>query len=525
MNKDLQQRHFYLAVDVGTQSIRVGIVDNHGEIFDLERLAIEPYFSIHPGWAEQHAPYYWEMLCRATASLFRRQKEMKSKLCAMSVTTQRSTMINLDRTGRPLRPAILWLDDRKAQMRKLFPAPVEWMLKPLGVYSLLRHTYRNTDWNWLRQHQPEVVENTHKYLGLSGYLHCKISGHYHESVSSVVGYLPFDYKNHRWMGPRHPLRRLFDVPLEKLPQLFQTGQVIGQVSSQASHESGLPDGLPLIAGAADKAAEVLGSGVVDDGDIACLSLGTTATVQAVTRQYREVERFSPLYPSAVAGLYNSEVMIYKGFWMVSWFRDEFGHLEKMQSKENRKSPEMLLDQFLSQVPPGSMGLITQPYWGAGVRYPSPSAKGVIMGFGDVHTRPYVYRSIIEGLGYALKQGLLQTESRLKRQFRVLRIAGGGSQSDNIMQIMADITDRPVERPHTYEASILGTAVNMAVALGHYPSYAAAVAGMVRVKDRFEPDGTYALLYQKIYDQIYTKLYDQLSPLYDRLQSIVGYPAE
>jgi sugar (pentulose or hexulose) kinase len=94
-----------------------------------------------------------------------------------------------------------------------------------------------------------------------------------------------------------------------------------------------------------------------------------------------------------------------------------------------------------------------------------------------------------------------------------------------MQIMADITDRPVERPHTYEASILGTAVNMAVALGHYPSYAAAVAGMVRVKDRFEPDGTYALLYQKIYDQIYTKLYDQLSPLYDRLQSIVGYPAE
>ncbi len=519
------ERHYYLAIDAGTQSIRSAIVGQDGELVDLEKVPIQPYFSEHPGWAEQHPEYYWQMMCRSTQALLLRQSALKSQLCGVSVTTQRATMINVDADGQPLRPAILWMDDRKADMQPIFSPVIEGLLKPIGVYSLLKHTYRNAEWNWLKQYQPDVIAKTHKFLGLSGYLNFRLCGHYHDSVSSTVGYLPFDYRKQQWHPDKHWMRRLFDVPLSSLPRLFQTGQTIGHISLAATKDTGIPSELPLLAGAADKAAEVLGSGVINDSQIACLSLGTTATVQAVSARYREVERLVPLYPSAVAGMYNSEIMIYKGFWMVSWFRDQFGHLEQQQATSSDQSPEMLLDAILSDVPAGSMGLMTQPYWGAGMRYPDAAAKGTILGFGDVHTRAHVYKSIIEGLGFALRQGLSQTSRKLDRNFTVLRVAGGGSQSDRVMQIMADICNLPTERPHTNEASILGTAVNMAVALGHYPNYATALRRMVRVGARFEPNVEHAALYEQLYNRVYLKMYPRLRPLFQEIKSIVGYPVD
>jgi len=432
-------------------------------------------------------------------------------------------MINLDAKGQPLRPAILWLDDRKAQMQRLWPGPVEWLLRVAGLHSAIRLTYQNAEWNWLAQNQPEVIAKTHKYLLLSGYLHFRLTEQFHESISNTVGYLPFDYKKQVWYTPRNPLRRLFDVPLEKLPKLFPTGSTIGSITSQAMRQSGIPEGLPLIAGAADKAAEVLGCGVIDNSSIACLSLGTTATVESVSKHYREVERLVPLYPSAVAGMYNSEIMIYKGFWMISWFRDQFGHLEKELASQAGKSAESQLDLLLDSVPAGCMGLVTQPYWGSGVRYPEPEAKGSMIGFGDVHGKAFVFRSIIEGLGYAMKEGLQKTERRLSRKFLSLRVAGGGSQSDRVLQILADIFNLPTERPHTSEASILGTAINMSVALRHHTDYSTAVQHMVRVGTRFEPNPKNVRLYEQLYRRVYLKLYARLRPLYKEIRDITGYP--
>lgn len=521
MNPPTTSPHFYLAIDAGTQSIRSGIVDDSGNIVDLEKVAIEPYFSEQPGWAEQHPEYYWSMLCESSSKLLGRQQDLVGRLAAVSVTSQRATMINVNEAGEPLRPAILWLDDRKAKMQRLWPAPFETLLKIAGFYSAIRVTYQSAEWNWLMQNQPHILEKTHKYLSLSGYLHFRLTGLYNESIANTVGYLPFDYKKQQWYGPSHPLRKLFNVPLAKLPTLFSTGATLGRITDQAARQSGIPQGLPLIAGAADKAAEVLGCGVIDSSSIACLSLGTTATVQSVTRKYREVEKLVPLYPSAVVGMYNSEIMIYKGFWMVSWFRDQFGHLERELAAQTGGHAENQLDMLLSEVPAGSMGLITQPYWGSGVRYPEPEAKGVMLGFGDVHGRAAVYRSIIEGLGYAMREGMFKTQKRLGRNFQLLRVAGGGSQSDRILQILADIFHLPVERPHTIEGSILGTAINMSVALGHHPDYPTAVYHMVRVDKRFEPNRQNAQLYDRIYRRIYLKIYPKLRPIYREIGKITG----
>jgi sugar (pentulose or hexulose) kinase len=297
---------------------------------------------------------------------------------------------------------------------------------------------------------------------------------------------------------------------------------MGTISKKASRETGIPFGVPVIAAAADKACEVLGSGCLTP-DIACLSYGTTATVETTNKKYVEVVPFFPPFPSAVPGAYNTEVMIYRGYWMVSWFKKEFGLREQEIAKKRRIAPESLFDELIRAIPPASMGLMLQPYWSPGVKIPGPEAKGAIIGFGDVHTRAHIYRAILEGLAYALKEGTIRTENKNRIKIDRLRVSGGGSQSNVAMQITADIFDLPAERPRTFETSALGAAIDAAVGLKLYPDFKSAVASMTGIRDTFVPIPKNRDIYKAIYERVYLKLYDRVKPLYDEIRDITGYP--
>src|SRR5204863_1544136 len=131
------------------------------------------------------------------------------------------------------------------------------------------------------------------------------------------------------------------------------------------------------------------------------------------------------------------VQVFRGFWMVRWFKEQFGHFEQRLAGQQGLEPEELFDALVTSVPPGAMGLTLQPYWTPGIRHPGPEAKGAIVGFGDVHTRAHVYRAMIEGLAYGLRAGAEQIEKRIGRRIGLLRVSGGGSQSDAALQIAAD----------------------------------------------------------------------------------------
>ncbi|MCD4691549.1 MAG: FGGY-family carbohydrate kinase, partial [Calditrichales bacterium] len=305
-----------------------------------------------------------------------------------------------------------------------------------------------------------------------------------------------------------------------LPELIPPGGMLGEITPKASEETGIPSGLPLIAAAADKACEVIGAGCIEP-NVGCLSYGTTATINTVHKRYKEVIPFIPPYPAALPNAYNLELQIYRGYWMVSWFKQEFGLHEQNLAKEKGVDPEELFDDLVNAVPPGSQGLLLQPYWSPGLRHPGPEARGAIIGFGDVHTRAHIYRAILEGLAYALRDGAERISKRSGVPITELRVAGGGSQSDAAMQLTADIFGLPTTRPHVYEASGLGAAINAAVGAKLHPDFNAAIKEMTHPGDTFEPNPKVHEIYNRLYREVYRKMYIRLRPLYKAIRRITG----
>ncbi|MBU0986118.1 MAG: FGGY-family carbohydrate kinase, partial [Proteobacteria bacterium] len=294
------------------------------------------------------------------------------------------------------------------------------------------------------------------------------------------------------------------------------------ISRIAARETGIPAGLPLISAAADKACEVIGSGSLEPS-IGCLSYGTTATINVTSRKYVEPVPLIPPYPSAVPGYHTIEVQVFRGYWMVNWFKEEFGQPEKLKAEQQGLEAEVLFEKLVEDIPPCSMGLMLQPYWTPGLKLPGPEAKGAVIGFGDVHTRGHLYRSILEGLAYALREGKERIEKRSRIPITSLRVSGGGSQSKNAMQITADLFGLPTAKPHLYETSGLGAAIDAATGLGFFSDFTAAVKSMTHVGQVFEPNQENHKLYDALYRDVYKKMYKRLKPLYERIRQITGYP--
>ncbi|ADV68756.1 FGGY-family carbohydrate kinase [Deinococcus maricopensis] len=511
-----------LALDNGTQSLRALLFTPDGTLVDKARVPFTPYVAAHPGWAEQHPDVYWDAAGQACRALWQRG-HAPDAVAAVSVTAQRGTVVNVGADGRPLRPAILWLDQRRTEGLRPPGGPFGLLARAAGLHGTIRALQAETEANWIAHHQPDVWARTHKYLLLSGYLTHQLTGEYADSVGAQVGYLPFDYRRQTWAAPHDWKWRLAPFNAAHLPRLVLPGGVLGAVTRAAGAHTGLRAGTPVIAAAADKACEVLGSGGTHPGT-GCLSYGTTATISVTSPRYREPRPFLPAYPAATPGAYTLEVQMFRGYWMVSWFKQEFGHAERRLAHERGVDAESLFDDLLRAAPPGSLGLTLQPYWTPGIREPGPEAKGAIIGFGDAHTRAHLYRAIIEGLAYALRDGRDQLQRRTGTPIRELRVAGGGAQSDGALQITADVFGMPVARPHVYEASGLGAAINAAVGVGLHATHTDAARAMTRPGRTFTPSADTAELYDGLYHRVYRRMYGRLKPLYHAIRDLTRDPA-
>lgn len=506
-----------LAIDCGTQSLRALLVDKKGNILAQETAIYEqPYVSPKPGFAEQEAEFYYRTLCATVRRLKGAQSALFARVEAAVLTTMRDSVLCLDSSLKPLTPCILWLDERLAECKKPMPWPYRAGFWLAGMSDCAAYSREHSACNWIQQNQPEIWDKTYKFVQISAYLNYRLTGVLGDSVAAQVGHLPLDYKKKRWMSKWQVKYAVFNVPAEKFPTLYEPGEGIGRITAQAAADSGLPEGLRVIAAGSDKGCETVGSGCID-GSLASLSFGTTCTVQLTTQKYVEPQQFLPAYPAVLPGKYNPEIQIYRGFWMVTWFKEQFARLEAGAAMDMGSSAERMLDESLALTPPGAEGLLVQPYWGPGLK--TPEARGAMVGFHSGHTREHMYRATIEGLCYALREGLEGMSRRAGKWPAALTANGGGAKSDEVCQIAADIFGMPVYRAQTHETSALGAAAVGFYGLGIYGSVEQAVGAMVRRQKAFLPDAQNHALYERIYREIYLGVYPKMRPMYRKMRGI------
>lgn len=499
-----------LTLDFGTQSLRASLTNDKGEIENIEKIKYEPpYYSDSYGYAEQDADYYWETAKKALKGLCDKVPNKLHRIVGATLTTFRDTSVQLDSSLKPIRRSIIWLDQRLAKGKEKLPL-LHWAIfKVIGMKPTIILNRARTVAHWLKENEPDTWNRTYKYVNISTYLTYKLTGNLVDSSSSFVGHYPINYKARTWYKNINSLKsRIFGIPKRMLCELKRPGEELGIITDELAEEVGLPKGIKVIATGSDKACETVGLGALSS-EIGAISYGTASTIEVSNQKYHEPEPFLPAYGAAVKDWYNMEVQIYRGYWMLTWFTKEFA--SDLSLDKNFNSIEELLNAKLNSIPPGSNGLIVQPYWGPGLS--RPLARGAIIGFSDIHTREHIYRAIIEGIAYSLREGLEGIEKSQGRKVKELRISGGGSQSDDICQITADIFGLPVSRVQTYETTSLGASISVFLGLGRFSSIEEATKAMSHKGKTFYPNEIAQKEYEFLYKNVYIKMYPQLKGVY------------
>ena len=506
-----------LVFDIGTQSTRALLFDKQGNLVCKTQHSEPFYMSDTDDIAEKDTVDFYNGVVNVAKQLVEAIPERLKDIVAVSVTSIRNTLSFLDDKNNPTRKTIMWMDKREVQCKKPLPRINRFLYFMVGMSEAVRVSRKTAYTNWVREKQPDIWDKTKTIVFPSCYVNYKLTGNLVDSNASIHGKVPFNYKKRRWMKKYELNYPIFGCPSEKMSKLINPGDLVGYLTEEFSKETGLPAGIPVIATGADKSCESLGVGAVNS-KVASISLGTASCIEICTDKYVEPESFMPAYPSVILGKFNPEIQIFRGFWMVTWFKKQFAQYEAIEAKKTGEKIERILDKKIENVPVGSHGLLLQPYWGPGLK--NPEAKGSIIGFTDVHTREYIYRAIIEGLTYGLYDAMKNMEMRSKIKVERLGISGGGSQSNVICQIVSDIFGLPVFRVQTHETSGLGSAMIGFTGVGEFKDIYEALDKMRHVKDEFVPIRENNEIYNKYYSRVYRRMYKYLHPLYQELYDIL-----
>jgi sugar (pentulose or hexulose) kinase len=225
-----------VAIDVGTQSVRALLIGPDGTVHGASRVPIVPYVSPQPGWAEQDPDVHWAAIGTACRELLARTAVPREALAAATLTTQRGTVVVTDADGRPLRPAIVWLDDRRTPGLPPFGGvggATALAFRALRLRDTIEGFAAACEANWLRTAEPETWGRIRHYLLLSGYLAHRLTGRFVDSAAAQVGYLPFDYRHFRWAAPGDWRWTVAPVDPAWLPELVGPTERLGEITREA----------------------------------------------------------------------------------------------------------------------------------------------------------------------------------------------------------------------------------------------------------------------------------------------------
>ncbi|MCQ2554180.1 MAG: carbohydrate kinase, partial [Clostridia bacterium] len=250
---------FVLSFDIGTQSARAVLINSKGELVGKKQVKYDvPYESENPGWAEKDPDFYFNTIAGAARALKEEYPSAFEAVEGVTITSIRDSLVNVDKDGKPLRKAIIWIDSRMAEGSPVFSGATKPLLKVLGLKDMLELQYKKSQCNWIMEKQPEIWNETYKVMFLSGYLTYKLTGVMTDACACIVGHVPFDVKKRDWADKKALTRPIFDIPEEKLHKITESCEVMGYITEDCAIATGLKAGIPVIASGSDKACELIG---------------------------------------------------------------------------------------------------------------------------------------------------------------------------------------------------------------------------------------------------------------------------
>jgi xylulokinase len=490
-----------LGIDVSTTATKAVLVDESGAVRGVG--ASEYDFSVpRPLWSEQEPRLWWDGAVAAIRSVLRSTGVAGEDVASVGLTGQMHGAVLLDRTGRVLRPAILWNDQRTS-------AECDAIRRVVGLERLVAITgndaltgFTAPKLVWVRDHEPDVWRSVAHVLLPKDYLRFRLTGEYALDKADGSGTLLFDLAARDWSTE---LLAALRIDPTWLPPTWEGPEVTGSVSAEAAAATGLRSGTPVVAGGGDQAANAVGVGVVLPGTMA-LSLGTSGVVFATTdRPLFEPHGRVHAFCHAVPNRWHMMSVMLSAAGSLRWFRDAM-------------APGMEFAELVASaadVPAGSDGLLFLPYL-SGERnpHPDPLARGAFVGLTLSHDRRHFTRAVLEGVAFGLRDGLdLMIEAGMPAPAQI-RASGGGTASPLWRQILADVLDAEIATVNTTEGAAYGAAILAAVGAGWYPGVEAAAEALVSATSVAAP-GVDAARYAEAH-AIYRDLYPALAPSFARL---------
>lgn len=501
-----------LAFDLGTTALKCALHDLDGNVLAK---ASEEYQLITPAAdsVEMDVETYWQAFKSTVARVIKEAGINPAEIKAIGVSAQGETLILVDGDGKPLRRAIVWLDNR-AQKEADF----------LGEAFGHRHAYEMTGqvrlvptWPaskilWIKDHEPRNFEKVGKFLLIEDYFIHRLTGEYVTEGSLATSTCYWNFRTRKWWPEM--LARL-GISEDQLPQYLESGEAVGKLRQDIADELGLRADTVVCTGALDQACGAIGVGNITPGVFSENTGAALAICATVNSPILDPDNQMPCHYHGIPGLYMMHTFTSGGI-VMRWFRDEFGGAEMQVGKSSGIDAYDLMGQQAARAAPGCEGLVMLPHLqGAMAPEANPKATGAFYGFTLRHGKNHFTRAIMEAIGFIVRRNIEVIE-KLGVPVNEIRALGGGARSRIWKQIEADITGRPVLTTTNEEAATLGAAILAGKAVSLYANVEEAAGRMIQIKERFEPAGQNRAIYDETF-ATYAKLYDALCPLFESRQ--------
>jgi xylulokinase len=493
-----------LAIDAGTTSVKAGLFTPDGRCLGMGR---QEYQLETPAAdrAQLDPEVYWQACLKTVRAALEHSRSPVIQVRAVAVSSQGETTITLDREGKVIYPALVWMDNRAtvqaASLASCFGAEV---YSRTGIPEIVA-TWPACKILWIRQNEPEIFARAAKFVLVQDYLIFRLTGRIVTDGSISCTTLNYDLTKNTWWKE---IQEAIGIRTDQLPEIVQPGTSVGRLSSSAALDLGLTTETIVVTGGMDQAVGAIGAGNFKPG-VVSETTGAALAIQAtISDPMIDTSQVVPVYFHSVPGQYLFVPVCPTAGMALKWLRDAFFHDEVEEAnKENKDAYDRLTD-LAGAIPAGSNGLVMLPHlMGAFSPEINLAARGSFTGFTLSHTRGHFVRSLLEGVAFMLRQNLEVIE-RTGLEIKEIRSTGGGARSRLWNQIKADVCDRPVVTLVNEETGLLGDAILAGAAYGVFHSIEEGCRSMVAVKERIQPGndaGAYAGFYK-----MYCELDRQLS---------------